>query len=213
MTLSIAQGQLRWCEWESHWGTGLAENEALDDKSRDQITKATTVMSFTALKKSQVSVMPATILNSLQWWLLGKINLSNVISFQFPSNHQAWCIWGDVAHLLKGFWPFHREIRIRLSIQNAEKLLNALLKFRISQLLFSLFTLCSIFVFPIWESNTSVLGLCLGDFSLTSCPAGRKHPSFLWNENPSWVIFLFSSYGVKLKKASCFRVMFCNLFW
>lgn len=46
-----------------------------NNKSRGQIAKVTAVKSFTAPKKSQVFVTSATILSTLRWWLLGKLNL------------------------------------------------------------------------------------------------------------------------------------------
>lgn len=59
-------------------------------------------MSFTAPKNnSQVFATPATILSTLQWWLSGKLNLSNIISSRSPSSNQIWCNWLNAVHHFK----------------------------------------------------------------------------------------------------------------
>lgn len=137
------------------------------------------------LKKSQVFVTPATILSTLQWWLSGKLNLLNIISFRSPSSNQIWCNWLNAVHDFKKI-----SERILTTPERNQNKTGVPEILRNSQMFCSSSDYLSLpFFFYLGlrfcVSYIEKHHLCYEPLSSwvspCSCPADRKRSCFLWN--------------------------------
>lgn len=194
-----------WFQGDSSWGTPLAENETLDNKPRSQIAKVTAVKSFTVSKN-----------------VLGVCDAKHY--FKFFAMKTTWKVVFQI------FFPFYVQVAIRCDISDkmlsvcCKRILTTLkgkqnkAKYWESRETHKCFTQAQ----RITASFSFDLGLsvCFSDTGkqhpcsrppsewlfYCSCLPGRKHPSFLWNDNPNWDMLV--NCGVKLKNADWFRVIF-----